>query len=241
MVRKAQIFDTVAALVHSLDNVLNIDNMLPYSIKLVADNREINGNTQLIYRPYAELISKMINHKYNIDNFIDDESRFLVDDWREKRMLLDMETYLPGAVLAKVDRASMKYSLECRSPILDYRIIEFSQKLSSSLKFHNGKGKYFLRSLAHDYILEDLLDRPKMGFSIPVDKWLRGYFSNKLKYYSSYDFLRKQDIFNVDYVHGFLNEYINNGNRGHGKNYAIICWNFFIFQQWYDYYFNEMR
>lgn len=79
-------------------------------------------------------------------------------------MLLDMDTYLPDDILTKVDRASMKYTLECRCPILDYKVIEYSYKLPQEYKIYQENQKRILKDIAYDYIPRSILDRPKKGF-----------------------------------------------------------------------------
>ena len=154
-------------------------------------------------------------------------------------MLLDMDTYLPSDILTKVDRASMKYALECRCPILDKDILEFSLKLPWNFKDDNGNQKRILKDIAYEYIPKELLDRPKMGFSIPLDKWMRGPLKDRICDWINRDFLVRQGIFEPNETIKFVSEYLKNGNQGKwsGKNYAKIVWPFFIFQQWYTHYF----
>jgi len=86
---------------------------------------------------------------------------------------VDYETYLPGDILVKVDRATMAYSLEARCPWLDYRLAEFSGRLDSSLLVHNGVGKFILKDLARPLIPRAIIERPKMGFRVPIAEWMR--------------------------------------------------------------------
>ena len=153
-------------------------------------------------------------------------------------MLLDQETYLPGDILCKVDRASMKYSIEARCPLLDVNVMEYAYRLPQEYKYANGVKKRILKDIAYDYIPRTLLDRPKVGFSVPLDRWMRGPLRERLQDMASVSYLRRQGIFDAQYVHEFVEGYLRTGDRGpaSGENYSRIAWAFLVFQQWYQTY-----
>ncbi len=210
---------------------------LPFKVQVVAGNHDKETKTQIGGSSYIRAIDRMISGK-GVPYKFPIESKYNESNWQERRMLLDEDTYLPGDILCKVDRATMKYSIEARCPILDVKVMEYSYRLPHSYKYANGIKKRILKDIAYDYIPRELLDRPKVGFGVPLDKWMRGPLKEQLMDMCSVEYLRKQGIFDADYVNNFITEYLRTGDKGPatGANFSKTAWSFFAFQQWYETY-----
>ncbi|MCR4596359.1 MAG: asparagine synthase (glutamine-hydrolyzing) [Lachnospiraceae bacterium] len=246
LVRMAQRLDPFGAVIHALTGagpggMLGLERRLPIKVRTIAGNRDTESKTQFINSTYKECAMKMMANDGYLPCDYENESDYGVPNWQIRRMILDMDTYLPGDILCKVDRASMKYSLESRCPILDKDVMEYSFRIPHSYKYHRGDKKHILKDIAYDYIPRELLDRPKQGFGVPLDKWLRGPLKAQLMDYSNRDFLARQGLFDPDYTYDLVRNYLANGDGGPatGANYSKICWSFFEFQEWYHTYMEK--
>ena len=238
-IAKAQRLDALGGMIYGATQIpgirkLGILDKLPLQVQAVARNRDPLTKTQVGSNAYPELINQMttisgLPLQYPI------EGKIKENNWQERRMLVDEMTYLPGDILCKVDRASMRYSLEARCPILDVKVMEYAFRLPHEYKCSNGIKKRILKDIAYDYIPRELLDRPKVGFSVPLDKWLRGPLKEQLIDVSNMNFLKKQDIFEAEFMNQFINKYLQTGDEGpsSGKNYSRIVWAYYVFQSWY--------
>ncbi len=243
-VAQAQKLDTMGGLVHDLCNMpgirrFGLEKKLPFKVRVIAGNRDRETKTQFGAGNYPGMACAMVggmpSGKRALPVNYPVESSYPVRDWQICRMLLDMDTYLPGDILCKMDRASMKYSLEARCPILDPDVMDFSYRIPHEYKFAAGNKKHILKEIAYDYIPRELLERPKKGFGVPLDKWLRGPLKEQLLYYADHDVIERQNLFDEPYVSRMVKTYLETGDRGRGtgENYSGLIWAFFVFQQWY--------
>jgi asparagine synthase (glutamine-hydrolysing) len=145
----------------------------------------------------------------------------------EKQALFDLQFYLQGDLLTKVDRASMHFSLETRVPYLDHRIIEFTLNLSPSLKYRNNVTKYLLKEILYQYIPKKFFDRPKQGFAIPLAKWLKSDLYFLIEETLSKEVIEKYNIVNYSHVEQLKKEFLG------GKDYYYSrLWLLIILHKW---------
>lgn len=205
--------------------------------RIVSDDRNCEARTQGGVNGYFDMIDGILLHKPS-NYYYEFESRYKEKRYDITRMLLDLDTYLPEDILTKVDRASMRYALECRCPILDKEVVEYSFRIPPDYKDDHGNQKRIIKDILYDYLPKEIMERPKSGFSIPLDKWMRTVLKERIMDWTNKDYLLKQGIFNADNVSCFINEYMRNGDQGKnsGRNFSMFVWAYFIFQQWYDKY-----
>ena len=141
---------------------------------------------------------------------------------------IDYMGYLPDDILVKVDRASMAYSLEVRSPLLDYRLLEYVSRLPVEWIANKYQGKLPLRSVLNKYIPEHLTNRRKMGFGVPISKWLKGPLNDWASDMLNPELIKRQEIFNVEWVNRIWAQHLS-GCANHDK----VLWSMLMFQDWY--------
>lgn len=149
-------------------------------------------------------------------------------------MAMDYQTYLLDDILQKVDRASMSVGLESREPFLDHRLIEWAAQLPDDYKFRNGEKKWLLKEIVHQYVPKSEMDRPKMGFAIPIESWLKNELREQVEYYLSNEKIQQAGLFSVKQIEQLKTAFFNGR-----KEYGVKIWYLFSFMMWYEKWMNN--
>jgi asparagine synthase (glutamine-hydrolysing) len=222
----------------------NLSNLLPPSKHLgklhnLGDKLHKAAGV-LASRSIDELYLGLVSHNSHPESWvvggIDDHKTSMFDhpdlaglDNVEKMMLLDTQTYLPDDILCKVDRAAMAVGLESRVPFLDHRVFEFAWSLPTDTKIHHGITKWPLRQILYRYVPQKLIDRPKMGFGIPLHDWLRGPMKAWAEALLDETRLQREGYFHPAPIRQAWQSHIS------GKyNYAHKLWPVLMFQAWLE-------
>ena len=148
----------------------------------------------------------------------------------ERMMYLDTRTYLPDDIMVKVDRASMAVSLESRAPFLDHRVVELAWRVPLGLKLRGGQGKWLLRAMLDRHIPRALVERPKMGFGVPIDAWLRAPLKGWAEGLLDPARLARDGYFNASSVWRKWNQH-----QSGRQNWQYPLWNLLMFQAWLEF------
>jgi asparagine synthase (glutamine-hydrolysing) len=201
--------------IHKLGNRLsNLNSIDSFYYSLVTEWPDVN---QVLREP--QYPSYLLNDFKRWPQFQNPVSRM---------MALDTLTYLPDDILTKVDRASMAVSIESRAPFLDLDVVEYAFNLPLKYKVNNNQSKWILRQVLKRHIPEHLINRPKMGFGLPIDEWLRGPLREWADELLNKDKLLQQDFFNAEYVQNIWDKHCK------GEQFGSRLWGILMFQNWLE-------
>ncbi len=215
-----------------LSSIKSISRIPVLEERLYKLNKVLNIKNQYDFYLYLCSIFNQPNKLMNFDTN-NEYKYFYHENWpahsnfRELMMIMDTLTYLPGDILTKVDRASMSQSLECRAPYLDHHLVEWAWKLPFKYKYCSGKNKWILRKILEKYIPNKIINRPKMGFGVPIDRWLKGPLKTWAGDLLTKETIEKHNILDSNMVNNCFNQYINEGKGMHHKIWSIL-----MFQSW---------
>ena len=227
---------------HSWDSIFNLFSpILPSALKQRLPGDKIYKiadvlNAKSSEHMYRLLVSSwkdnhlLVPNSSEIESLIND-GRYMANlkDFTERMMYLDLISYLPDDILVKVDRASMAVSLESRIPFLDHNVVEFAWRIPLDMKIRDGEGKWLLKQLLYKYVPKELIDRPKMGFGVPIDSWLREPLREWAEDLLAKERLEQEGFFNSELVREKWDEHLS-GKR----NWQHQLWAVLMFQAWKD-------
>jgi asparagine synthase (glutamine-hydrolysing) len=185
-------------------------------------------NTISQWKNPENIIKHPLSKKNSFNGASIPDGSFLTND-PEKMMFFDSMSYLPDDILTKVDRASMAVSLEARTPFLDKEIVKFALTLPLEYKIKAGVGKSILRDVLYKYVPRDMIERPKMGFGVPLAEWMRGELRVWCEGLLNEKKLKEDGFFNSNVICEKWNEHLNGDVDWHHE-----LWNVLIFQAWLE-------
>ena len=191
-------------------------------------NRRIGYRVQM--RNFTDFeVGELLNKPFSKYHTYYDDIKLLKEDidYVNMFMAVEFKTTLVDDMLTKVDRATMSYSLEGREPMLDHRLIEFCAQLPAEYKIRNGVQKYILKEIVHKYIPKQMMERPKMGFGIPVGEWLNNELKGHIEEHLSEKAINKYGVLNYQVVSKMLSNFY----QGKEKNPDRI-WILLMLQMW---------
>lgn len=203
--------------------------------------RRIQGLAQILRADSPEEVYRWLVSRWKLPDHIvigakEPETIFQKSDsWPDpstflhRIMWLDQITYLPDDILVKVDRASMAVSLESRAPLLDHRLVEFSWRVPLSAKLRDGEGKWLLKQVLYRYVPKELVDRPKQGFGVPLEHWLRGPLREWAESLLAERRLRQEGFFKPDWIRCLWEQHLAGV-----QDWQYYLWNILMFQAWLE-------
>ena len=169
------------------------------------------------------------NISFSIKNIKTNFNSIITKDPLNRILEYDLKTLLPDQVLKFVDHLSMAHSLEIRPPFLDHKLVELSLKIPGKLKIKDGIVKSILKNAVKEFLPSELINRPKEGFVLPIEFWLKNNMETYVRDILSFSNLKKHGFFNFDYVEKLINEFYLTKN-----NHFQKIWTLLVFQKWWN-------
>ncbi len=232
----------LAGMIHSISPVSldSVAALLPYSVRPTQFGHRLHKFSNILTAEGDEFYRRLVSHWESPDSVVidghekrsiawDPEIRQLLPEFVDRMRYYDFKTYLPDDILTKVDRASMAVSLEARVPLLDHRVVEYSWRLPMHMKIRHGQGKWLLRQVLYQYVPRQLVERPKMGFGVPIDNWLRGPLRDWAEQLLDENRIKQEGFFNPAPIREKWQQHLS------GKhNWQYLLWDILMFQAWLE-------
>lgn len=213
--------------------------ILPPQLRVHSAGDRIHRFSELLREPkHSDLYRRLISHWKQPERVVmngrekptpltDPSQWAAVDEPTQQMMFWDLVAYLPDDILVKVDRAAMHVSLETRVPFLDHRVVEFAWRLPLDLKVRSGVSKWLLRQVLYRYVPQALIERPKMGFSVPLNEWLRGPLRDWAE-----DLLDERKLHQQGFLHGAVIQRVWQQHLAGSHDNSYYLWDILMFQAW---------
>jgi len=230
-----KLFLSVAGEMEHLHFIKNIKNRTDQVTRILSAEFTERVKIENFTFSEEELNLLFINKPKTLRTNLDDFGFLRKDIGKLNRMLsIDYKTYLLDDILTKVDRASMSVSLEGREPLLDHRLAEFIATVPQEIKYKNKIPKYILKTIVHKYVPKKIMERPKMGFGIPLVKWFRNEMKEYMLYYLNEERIRKAGIMDPSYVTFLSDQYFDSDKLSSDhKNFLFTkLWYILNFEMW---------
>lgn len=218
-----------------------LEQWLPAKLRYANPGDKLHKMAEILaVRSSEEIYLRLVSHWKNPTQLVlgsHEPSTLLTDvacqadlpDFEHRMMYLDTVTYLPDDILTKVDRAAMSVNLETRVPLLDHRLVEFVWSLPLNMKIRHGQGKWLLRQVLYRHVPQALMDRPKMGFGVPIDHWLRGSLKDWAAALIEPGRLTSEGFFDPAPIQRKWTEH-QSGSR----NWSYYLWDVLMYQAWLE-------
>jgi asparagine synthase (glutamine-hydrolysing) len=179
-----------------------------------------------------KVVSSEIHQHFNRDHLIEEILSYgeecRCEDRITKLQYLDMKLYLQEAILVKVDRASMASSLEVRAPFLDHELVEFVMRLPSALKLKGFTSKYILKKAMKNWLPDEVINRPKKGFGVPIAKWVKGELKELFEDLLSFNRIKREGFLDPNYINRLLQDHLLNKKDNRKQLWTLLVWELWL-------------